>query len=408
MPSTSAESPLPEEVSLALLSFLDVPALARFSLVSRACHRLALDPALWKGLCEREMAAWPCHRAFIGLAAEALLAAHRRAAALGEWVDPGAGLWPQPFSWRAFFRCEALHPWPEGRFYLRQQLGGGSYGSRFKALERETERVVVIKWINIEEEQNSLEEGRQVVLVEDEAKRKKIFEEKEALAARLMPVTWRSKQLPNVFGLYWRPTTDTICLSRECAPRTLDEELEETNGQADEGRIADVVRDVLTGLVDLQTACGENVVAGINLDWNKLLVADDGHTMINIDQIFYPCANARPYYISPELMPGTTIDVEGECSSVNRTHIWAVGLIAIQLATGALPMEHMHPIRYLSRYDQLAPRGLDGPHSPELKDLVRLCLERQPQRRPSAHELLRHQFLADVRRGRASPTRPTN
>jgi hypothetical protein len=40
-------TPLPEEVSLALLSFLDVPALARFSLVSRACHRLALDPALW-------------------------------------------------------------------------------------------------------------------------------------------------------------------------------------------------------------------------------------------------------------------------------------------------------------------------------------------------------------------------
>jgi hypothetical protein len=48
------------------------------------------------------------------------------------------------------------------------------------------------RWINIEEEQNDLEEGRRVVLVEDEAKRKKIFEAKEALAARLMPVTWRT------------------------------------------------------------------------------------------------------------------------------------------------------------------------------------------------------------------------
>jgi serine/threonine protein kinase len=129
-------------------------------------------------------------------------------------------------------------------------------------------------------------------------------------------------------------------------------------------------------------------VAGINLDWNKLLVADDGHTMINIDQIFYPCAvrgplpfgasriarssalrkqcyqnptrgggetkNARPYYISPELMPGTTIDVEGECSSVNRTHIWAVGLIAIQLATGALPMEYTHDT-HDTRHDMRLP-----------------------------------------------------
>jgi len=117
-------------------------------------------------------------------------------------------------------------------------------------------------------------------------------------------------------------------------------------------------------------------VADFNLDWDKLLVADDGHTMINIDQIFYPCAvreasafwcaswiarspalrnqpyvggrtkNARPYYISPELMPGTTIEAEGpECSSVNRTHIWAVGLIAIRLATGALPMEYTHDAR---------------------------------------------------------------
>ena len=114
-------------------------------------------------------------------------------------------------------------------------------------------------------------------------------------------------------------------------------------------------------------------MADINLDGDKLLVADDGHTMINIDQIFYPCAvreastfwclldrlliratqptrrcgrtkNARPYYISPELMPSTaSIEAEGpECSSVNRTHIWAVGLIAIRLATGALPMEYTH------------------------------------------------------------------
>jgi hypothetical protein len=38
---------LPEELSLAVLAFLDVPSLARFAETSRACYRLSLDPSLW-------------------------------------------------------------------------------------------------------------------------------------------------------------------------------------------------------------------------------------------------------------------------------------------------------------------------------------------------------------------------
>jgi hypothetical protein len=64
-------------------------------------------------MCERDMAEWPCQQAFIRLASAALVAAARRED--GEERDEGAGLWPRPFSWRAFYRCEALHPGPENR-----------------------------------------------------------------------------------------------------------------------------------------------------------------------------------------------------------------------------------------------------------------------------------------------------
>jgi hypothetical protein len=64
-------------------------------------------------MCERDMAEWPCQQAFIRLASAALVAAARREE--GEERDEGAGLWPRPFSWRAFYRCEALHPGPENR-----------------------------------------------------------------------------------------------------------------------------------------------------------------------------------------------------------------------------------------------------------------------------------------------------
>lgn len=38
---------VPEEVVLAIASFLDPPSLAHFSLVCRAFHRLASDNSLW-------------------------------------------------------------------------------------------------------------------------------------------------------------------------------------------------------------------------------------------------------------------------------------------------------------------------------------------------------------------------
>jgi hypothetical protein len=63
-------------------------------------------------MCERDMAEWPCQQAFIRLASAALVAARREE---GEERDEGAGLWSRPFSWRAFYRCEALHPGSENR-----------------------------------------------------------------------------------------------------------------------------------------------------------------------------------------------------------------------------------------------------------------------------------------------------
>jgi hypothetical protein len=39
--------PVPEELAIAVVSLLDIPSLAQFALVSRSCHRLALDDAVW-------------------------------------------------------------------------------------------------------------------------------------------------------------------------------------------------------------------------------------------------------------------------------------------------------------------------------------------------------------------------
>jgi hypothetical protein len=57
---------LPEELSLAVLAFLDVPSLARFAEASRACYRLSLDPSLWymRPLPPSSLG-WPSHDACV-------------------------------------------------------------------------------------------------------------------------------------------------------------------------------------------------------------------------------------------------------------------------------------------------------------------------------------------------------
>jgi serine/threonine protein kinase len=97
-----------------------------------------------------------------------------------------------------------------------------------------------------------------------------------------------------------------------------------------------------------------------------------------------------PYFIAPEIL-------SSEQPGYNtKADIWSVGISMIEMAEGHPPYFDEHPMRVLffiptKPAPTLAEPGL---WSPDMHDFLSLCLLKDPAKRPSAVELLRHPWLA--------------
>lgn len=101
-----------------------------------------------------------------------------------------------------------------------------------------------------------------------------------------------------------------------------------------------------------------------------------------------------PMYMSPEVIKGTS---EGRHGAID---VWSLGCVILEMATGRRPwasLDNEWAIMYniaqgnppqLPTRDQLSDLGLD---------FLNRCFERDPARRPSAAELLQHDWIMAIR-----------
>lgn len=73
--------------------------------------------------------------------------------------------------------------------------------------------------------------------------------------------------------------------------------------------------------------------------------------------------------------------------------IWSLGITMIGLASGKTPFSHMNPMEQMVHIINEPSPTLPDSFSDVFKDFVRICLNKNPSKRPKAAALLKHKFI---------------
>mmetsp|Transcript_7085 Transcript_7085/g.10602 ORF Transcript_7085/g.10602 Transcript_7085/m.10602 type:complete len:408 (+) Transcript_7085:119-1342(+) len=103
-----------------------------------------------------------------------------------------------------------------------------------------------------------------------------------------------------------------------------------------------------------------------------------------------------PCWMAPEVME------QGEGYN-QRADIWSLGITALELAKGFAPYAKLDPMKVLLMTIEQDPPGLKSyrddkqptgePFTRSFKEFVRLCLQKDPKKRPNCSTLLNHSFF---------------
>ncbi|CAI5757573.1 unnamed protein product [Candida verbasci] len=105
-----------------------------------------------------------------------------------------------------------------------------------------------------------------------------------------------------------------------------------------------------------------------------------------------------PFWMAPEVI------IKGKKASNNtldeddgydyKADIWSTGITTIELVTGSPPLAQFDPLKILFEIPKKKPPILFGlSYSPNLKDFIRYCLLKDPDKRPSTKSLLHHHYI---------------
>lgn len=102
-----------------------------------------------------------------------------------------------------------------------------------------------------------------------------------------------------------------------------------------------------------------------------------------------------PHWLAPEIVEAE--DKGYKCSA----DIWSLGITAIELAEGRPPLHQLAPIKVLLFLtENEAPElSRDVKHQKAFRHFVKVCLTKNPEKRPTAESLLSHKFVDSAKGG---------